>query len=178
MTRWSRVVVAGLIGMFSLAAWADEALVIGKAPPALTLAGDDGGKVAGGDWQSGSMRDKVHLLMYVDPDKSELNSEFVDAVEAAKFDHARFSAVAVINMAATWLPNIAIESKLKAKQERFPLTTYVKDFKKVLVQKWALGDNNSDVLLFDKSGKLIFRYDGKLDKSQIDTVLQLIRQNY
>ena len=176
MTRWS-IVMVSVMCLVSWMAKAEALVEIGKEPPKVLLAGDEGGKVTGGDWQSDSLRGKVHLLMYVDPDVSELNNEFVDALEACKFDHARFSSVAVVNMAATWLPNIAIEAKLKSEQERFPQTTYVKDFKKVLVQKWGVADDNSDVLLFDKNGKLLFRYDGKLDKSKIDEVIRLIRQH-
>ena len=174
-----RLAVVMMYAMLSLTASAASAaaLTVGKEPPKVTLAGENGGKVAGGDWQSDSMRDKVFLLMYVDPDESERNNEFVDAVKAADFDKNRFSTVAVINMAATWLPNMAIEAKLKSKQEKFPTTLYVKDFKKVLVNQWGLADDNSDVLLFDKTGKLIFIVEGKLDKAKIDEALKLIRDN-
>ena len=176
MTRWSIITIC-VMCMVSWIARAEALLEVGKEPPKVVLAGNEGGKVTGGDWQSDSLHGKVHLLMYVDPDESELNSEFVDTLDACKFAHDRFATVAVVNMAATWMPNMAIEAKLKSKQERYPHAIYVKDFKKVLVQKWALADDNSDVLLFDKSGKLLFRFDGKLDKSKIDEVIRLIRQS-
>jgi len=85
--------------------------------------------------------------------------------------------VAIINMAATWLPNFAISSSLKEKQKRYPRTIYVRDYKKVLVKAWNLADNNSDVLAFDRQGKLIFRKDGKLTPAEISNLLELIRKN-
>ncbi len=83
----------------------------------------------------------------------------------------------MINMAATWLPNFAISSALKDKQERYPTTIYVRDYKKVLVQKWGLADDNSVVLAFDKDGRLLFRKDGKLGPEEIETLLATIEQN-
>jgi len=83
----------------------------------------------------------------------------------------------MINLAATWLPNAILESKLKAKQKEFPDTIYVKDKKKVLVNKWGLADDNSDILVFNKQGKLIYKKFGKLSEKEITFVLALIEKN-
>ena len=80
-------------------------------------------------------------------------------------------------MAATWMPDFIIDAKLKAKQKKYPKAIYVRDKKKVLVKKWALEDDNSDILVFDKEGKLIFQHAGKLDADQIEKVLSLIEHN-
>jgi predicted transcriptional regulator len=95
----------------------------------------------------------------------------------AKFPRDKFQSVAIINMAATWLPNFAISSSLKEKQKRYPNTIYVRDFKKVLVNAWAISDDNSDVLAFDKEGRLIFRKDGKLNGEEIQTLLKTVRDH-
>ena len=169
--------VASVIGIMSTAVRANDVLVLGKEPPPVQLSGESGSKVTGGDWSSDSMRGRLTIFFYVDPDESELNNELADAIAAQKFDQSRVTSVALVNMAATWLPNVVLNAKLKSKQERFPRTLYVKDFKKVLVQKWGLADDNSDVLLFDKSGKLLFSYAGKVDKSKIEEFLKLVREN-
>jgi len=93
------------------------------------------------------------------------------------FDRKKYASVAMINLAATWLPNAILESKLKAKQKEFPDTIYVKDRKKVLVKKWDLADDNSDILIFDKSGKLIYKKFGKLSPAEIQKVLSLIEKS-
>jgi predicted transcriptional regulator len=80
-------------------------------------------------------------------------------------------------MAATWLPNFAISSKLKKKQKAYPRTTYVRDYKKVVVEAWKIADDNNDVLAFDKKGRLIFRKDGKLNPDDIQKLLQAVREN-
>jgi len=66
---------------------------------------------------------------------------------------------------------------LKKKQKEFPDTVYVKDRQKVLVKQWQLADDASDVLVFDKNGKLRYKKFGKLDKSEIAKVLELIERH-
>jgi len=80
-------------------------------------------------------------------------------------------------MAATWLPNFAISSALKDKQKRYPKTTYVRDYKKVIVTVWKIADDSSNVLAFDNNGKLIFRKDGKLTSDEIKTLIKVIRDH-
>jgi predicted transcriptional regulator len=53
----------------------------------------------------------------------------------------------------------------------------VRDYKKVLVKEWNIADDNSDVLAFDKEGKLIFWKDGKLNSDDIAQLIKVIREN-
>jgi YtfJ family uncharacterized protein len=153
------------------------ALMLGQTPPEVVLEGKNGGRVDGTPWSSQMLKGKVHVLFYVDPDKKDLNEAFSKALKAKQFPHDKYQSVAIVNMAATWMPNFAIEAKLKAKQKKYPNAIYVKDKKKVLVKKWALEDDNSDILVFDKEGKLIFQHAGKLDETQIENILALISHN-
>ena len=89
----------------------------------------------------------------------------------------KYGSVAVINMAATWMPNFAIQMKLESKQKDYPTTTYVKDMEKILVEQWGLADDSNDVLIFDREGKVVFSVDGQLNPSQIEEMLQTIRKN-
>jgi predicted transcriptional regulator len=100
---------------------------------------------------------------YVDPDEKDTNNDASEALDKENFPRDKFQSVGIINMAATWLPNFAISSSLKEKQKRYPRTIYVRDYKKVLVNSWKIADDSSNVLAFDKQGKLIFRKDGKLN---------------
>ena len=111
----------------------------------------------------------------MDPDEKDLSNEASEALKAAKLPRDRFQSWGIINMDAKWLPNFAISSRLKEKQKRYPTTFYVRDYDKVLVKKWGISDDKSDVLAFDKEGRLIFRKDGKLDKEDIERLLKAIQ---
>ena len=151
------------------------AVNVDEVPKSVTLSGDNGGLVAGGAWESSMLKDKVHVVFYVDPDEKDTNEDFTQALKAAKFDRSKYASVAIVNLAATWKPNIVIEALLKAKQEKFPHAIYVKDKDKVLVKEWDLKDDSSDILVFDKGGKLLYTYAGKLDKDEISKVITLIK---
>ena len=168
-----KVIIVGLI-MTSLQLFA---LQLGEVPLNIVLDGKDGGKVTGEAWDSSTLKDKVHVLFYVDPDKKDVNEAFADALKAAKFDHDKYTSVAIVNLAATWKPNFIIEALLKSKQKKFPHALYVKDKKKVLVKKWALADDASNVIVFSKEGKVLYFKNGKLDESEISKVIQLIKDN-
>ena len=153
------------------------AIELGTLPKAVTIEGENGGKVDGSAWESSMLKGKIHTLFYVDPDKRDLNNPLADALKARKFDRSKVNSVAIINLAATWLPNVFIESKLKEKQKKFPHTVYVKDKKKVLVKEWNLEDDNSDILIFDKKGKLIYKKFGKVSDDEIKEIIALIEKN-
>ena len=155
-----------------------SALTLNTVPPTITLDGDNGETANGKPWSSKeSLKDKVHILFYVDPDEKDTNNALSEALKRQKFDHNRYGSVAIVNMAATWMPNFAIEAKLKKKQELYPDTLYVKDKQKVLVKTWGLADDNSDILLFDQAGRLLYFYEGKLNDEEIAKVITLIREH-
>ena len=154
-----------------------NALELGTVPPEVTLSGDAGGRLDGTAWSSSELQDKVHLLFYVDPDEKDLNNALSDAVKAAELDRSRFASVAIINMAATWKPNFAINAALKKKQKKFKKTLYLKDMDKLLVDKWGLADDNSDIILFDQAGRVLFYHAGKVEGEKIEEVIRLIKEN-
>jgi len=154
-----------------------QAIELGEIPPNVELKEQLGGRLDGTPWSSTELQGKVYVLFYVDPDEKDTNNEASDALDREKFPSEKFQSVGIINMAATWLPNFAISSALKDKQKRYPKTIYVRDYKKVLVNAWKIADDSSNVLAFDKKGKLIFRKDGKLTAEEIQTLLKVIRDH-
>jgi len=162
---------------FLLIVGSSMAIEVGKVPSIVSIDGKNGGKTDGTSWSSKMLKGKVHIVFYVDPDKKDLNKNLSNALKKRHFDRKKYGSVAIVNLAATWMPNALIESKLKSKQKKFPDTTYVKDKKKVLVSKWKLADDNSDILIFDKKGKLIYKKFGKLSGKEISAVLALIEKN-
>jgi len=154
-----------------------QAIELGEIPPNIELKEKLGGRLDGAPWSSTELQGKVYVLFYVDPDEKDTNNEASDALDREKFPSEKFQTVGIINMAATWLPNFAISSALKDKQKRYPETTYVRDYKKVLVNAWKIADDSSNVFAFDKKGKLIFRKDGKLTAEEIRTLIKVIRDH-
>jgi len=162
---------------FLLMNQAAQAIEVGEIPPKIELKEKLGGRLDGKPWSSEELRGKVHVLFYVDPDEKDTNNDASEALDREKFSGDRFQSVGIINMAATWLPNFAISSALKDKQKRYPTTIYVRDYKKVLVSAWEIADDSSDVLAFDKNGRLIFRKDGKLTAEEIQRLIRVIRDH-
>jgi len=156
-----------------------SALTIGELPKTITLEGDNGGLVAedGGVWNSTSIRDKVFVMFYVDPDEKDTNSHFSAALKKKKYDRTNYGSIAIINLAATWKPNFAIESVLEEKQIEFPDTIYVKDKNSVLVKEWEIADDASNILIFSKSGTLLFYKSGAMSEEDINKAMRIIQEN-
>lgn len=169
-----------VLGSFMLAesAWAQSQLKMQEIPPAVTLAGEEGELVKNGaPWDSTTLKNKVTMLVYVDPDEGDLNDKLTERLQAEKFDLDKFGSVAVINMAATWKPNMVINSVLRGKQEKYSNTLYVKDMKKKLVNAWGLKDDSYHVLLFNKSGALIHDKFGKFSDADIEAFVKLVKES-
>ncbi len=154
-----------------------QAVELGEVPPKVVLKEKLGGRLDGKPWSSEELQGKVHVLFYVDPDEKDTNNTASEAINKEKFPVDKFHSYGIINMAATWMPNFAISMALKEKQEKYPKTTYLRDYKKVLVNTWKIADDNSDVLAFDKKGKLIFKKEGKLNDEEVQRLIKVIRDN-
>ncbi len=155
-----------------------SALNIGSIAKEVTISGDDGGLVKGDtEWSSQSLRDKVYVMFYVDPDEKDTNNHFSAALKAKKYNRANYGSLAVINLAATWKPNFAIESILKDKQVEFPDTIYVKDKSSILVKEWEVADDASNIIIFAKSGEVLFYKSGAMSEDDITNAMKLIEDN-
>ncbi len=173
-----QMLLSGLLLFLSLApmsAFAAFKLEVGRALPALVISGDHGGNVKdGGSWDSQSMNGTLNFMVYVDPDESELNDALIDRLKEEKFSQQYFHSVAIINMAATWKPNVIIMKVLRGKQEKFPRTTYVFDKDRYASQNWNLTPEGYHVLLVDRDGSVLYEKAGKLDKNEIDSLIRMI----
>ena len=154
-----------------------QAIELGEVPPLVVLKEKLGGRLDGKPWSSEELQGRVQVIFYVDPDEKDTNNPASEAIDKEKFPADKFHSYGIINMAATWLPNFAISMALKEKQERYPRTTYVRDYKKVLVNTWKIADDSSDILAFDKKGKLIFKKEGKLNAEEVQRLIKVIRDN-
>jgi YtfJ family uncharacterized protein len=171
---WKVGFSVGLLLLFNQLALAIE---IGEVPSKVELKDKLGGRLDGKPWSSEELQGKVNVIFYVDPDEKDTNNPASDALNKENFPAEKFQSYGIINMAASWLPNFAISSALKEKQEKYPRTIYVRDYKKILVQAWKISDDSSNVLAFDKKGKLIFRKDGKLSPEDIQKLIKAVRDH-
>lgn len=153
------------------------AIELGQVPPKVELQENLGGRLDGTAWRSDELRGKVHVLFYVDPDEKDTNNDASEALDKEKFPAEKFQSVAIINMAATWMPNFAISMSVEDKQKRYPRTIYARDYKKVLVDAWKIADDSSNILAFDRQGRLIFRKDGKLGPEDIQKLIRAIKDH-
>lgn len=149
---------------------------VGDKLPVLKLAGEAGGRVDGSEWSSELISGKVWALFYVDPDEKGLNVKMEEALKAADFPASQYGSTAVINMDASWLPNAAIASALADKQKEFPQVVYAKDMKKALVKQWGLKDDDYGVLVFDKTGTLLYIKEGLLLAEDIRQLVATIKK--
>lgn len=142
--------------------------------PNLSLSGDDGGLLDGKDWSSENLKGKVAIVFYVDPDEKDKNEPFSEALKTRDFPAEQVQSYAVINMAATWLPNFAISSSLKEKQKKYPRTIYLRDYKKKIVKEWGLADDENNVVILSADGKVLFSKFGQLSESEIKKAIAAI----
>ena len=155
-----------------------SAITLGEIPKQVVIEGDNGGLVKGGAWDSSMLRDKVYVMFYVDPDEKDANEAFSQILKKQEYrKKGDYGSIAIVNMAATWKPNFAIEALLKGKQKEFPKTVYVKDKNKVLVKEWNLGDDASNIIIFSKNGTVLFYKSGKMNAEDTKKALSLIEEN-
>ncbi len=156
-----------------------NAATIGEVPKEAEISGDNGGYVKDGStWNSKSIKDKVYVMFYVDPDEKSVNEHYSAALKEEKnAKRLSFQSIAIVNLAATWKPNFVIEKILNSKQEEFPDTIYVKDKASVLVNTWDIDDDASNILIFDKKGTLVFYHSGKMSDEDVKNSFKIIKEN-
>ncbi len=150
------------------------ALEVGEKLPTLTLEGKDGARADGEPWSSESLRGKVFVIFYVDPDKKDLNEEFVERLKSEEFDRRYYGSAAIANLEATWMPNFAIEAALKSKQKKYPDTIYVKDRVKKGVKVWGVADDDANFIVLGPQGKVLYFSSGKIPKESYEKIVDLI----
>lgn len=101
-----------------------------------------------------SWADKVLLVNYVDPDESDLNEHFTEAMkkakEAGRLKEAHYKGIGIADCAATWKPDFLIRAIAGAKANKYN-TVILFDYDGVLRQAWGLEKDTANVVLLDKN---------------------------
>lgn len=124
----------------------------------------------------GSWQGKVLLVNYVDPDESDLNEHFTDAMKKAKDEgrlkEAHYKGIGIADCAATWKPNFAIRGIAGRKAKKYN-TTILFDYKATLRDAWGLKKDTSNIILLDKNRKCAAIIRGRVPDEQVDELVKL-----
>jgi predicted transcriptional regulator len=150
---------------------------IGKILPQVTLDHKNGGYFSGKAWNSSMLKDKTTMLMYVDPDEKDKGEVFKQTIERLEreVDFKKFQIVVVLNLGATWKPNMLIKKLMKDKLKTYPKRIYVFDNNSLLVKKWGVKNDAYNVLLINRKMELLYNHSGKWESGKIKKLDSLIR---
>lgn len=123
---------------------------------------------------------KVLQLNYVDPDESELNEPFNDAVNKAidvdkRISRDNFKGFGIVDCKSTWKPNGLIRSIAGKKAKKFN-TTILFDYDGSLQNQWGLPSDNYTVVILDKNRICRYIHSGKIPEAENEKIIQLIQK--
>lgn len=167
-------VSSALLAWISLAAHSKELeLSVGSKIPFVEITAENGGKVDGLPWSSSELSGKVWSIFYVDPDERDLNQEAQIALKSQTFQEGKFASAAIINLAATFIPNFILNMLIESSQKEYNRTVFIKDKEKIFVRKWGLADHSSNVVIVSSEGVVEFLGKGKLSRGDIQKMLEV-----
>jgi predicted transcriptional regulator len=120
---------------------------------------------------------KVLSISYVDPDESDLNEHYTDALKKAKDDgrlsDEHYKAFGIADCAATWKPNFAIKAIAGNKAKKYN-TTILFDTDATLRNAWGLAKDTSNVIILDKDRVCRAVVRGRVPDDQVEALVQLV----
>lgn len=152
--------------------------------PSVTV-NQDGELIAQGNkiqykmWQSESLQGKVRVVMHIAGRSAvkEKNEALFNAIKVAKWDRQKYQTTTIINAdeaivgTGLFVKNSAESGKLENAHSQLVL-----DQESRVKKAWALKSKESFVAVLDKQGKVQFVSEGKLSKSQIQQILELVNK--
>jgi predicted transcriptional regulator len=148
-------------------------LEVGMKVPDWKLTDADGKEFTMETWPG-----KVLQINYVDPDVSDLNDPFNDAVKKAKdvdklIKEEDFKGFGIVDTKSTWKPNSLIRLIAGNKAKKFN-TTILFDYKGTLQTLWGMPKDNYTVVIVDKKRVCRAIYKGLIPESEQEKLVKLI----
>jgi len=147
-------------------------LEVGMKAPNWTLTDADGTEFTMDTWKG-----KVLQVNYVDPDESDLNDPFNDAVKKAKdVDKTigeNFKGFGIVDTKSTWKPNMLIRTIAGNKAKKFN-TTILFDYKGTLQELWGMPKDNYTVVILDKNRVCRAIHKGAIPEAKNAELIKLI----
>ena len=127
-----------------------------------------------------SWKGKVLQVNYVDPDESELNEPFNEAINKAvdvdkTIDRNFFKGFGIVDCKSTWKPNALIRTIAGNKAKKFN-TTILFDYNAKLQSLWGLPKDSYSVIILDKNRTCRAIYTGKIPEADFPKLLKLIEE--
>jgi predicted transcriptional regulator len=148
-------------------------LEVGMKVPEWKFTDADGKEFTMASWPG-----KVLQINYVDPDESDLNDVFNDAVKKARevehrIDSEKFKGFGIVDCESTWKPNYLIRTIAGNKAKKYE-TTILFDYDAVLQKAWGMPADNYTVVIVDKNRVCRGIYTGKIPDAQVQSIIDLI----
>lgn len=148
-------------------------LEVGMKAPEWTFTDADRNEFTMDSWAG-----KVLQINYVDPDESDLNDSFNDAIDKAadidkRINKDYFKGFGIVDCKSTWKPNGLIRIIAGNKAKKYD-TTILFDYKGVLQDLWGLPRDSYTVVILDKNRICRAIYKGKIPESENEKIIQLI----
>lgn len=148
-------------------------LEVGMKAPEWTFPDADGKDFTMGSWQG-----KVLQINYVDPDESDLNDSFNDAIDKAtdidkRIDRDLFKGFGIVDTKSTWKPKGLVRIIAGNKAKKYD-TTILFDYDATLRKSWGLPEDSYSVIIVDKNRICRAIYKGKIPESENEKIIQLI----
>ncbi len=121
---------------------------------------------------------KVLQINYVDPDESDLNDPFNDAIDKAtdidkRIDKEYFKGFGIVDTKSTWKPNGLIRVIAGNKAKKYD-TTILFDYDGKLHSDWGMPKDNYTVVIVDKNRVCRYIHSGKIPETENEKIIQMI----
>jgi len=172
MTKFAIIILMFLVPII-FAGDSSVRLAVGMKAPEWVFQDADGNEFTMDFWNG-----KIIQINYVDPDKSEMNEAFNDAVKKvievdSLISREKFEGFGIGDCAATWKPNFAIRFIAAKKAEKFD-TTILFDYDAKLRKLWGLKKNSYNVIILDKDRVCRAIVRGKISDEKQKELIQLL----
>jgi len=127
---------------------------------------------------------KVLQINYVDPDESDLNDTFNDAVKKATdvdstLSKDLFKGFGIVDCKSTWKPDFLIRMIAGNKAKKYD-TTILFDYKATLQKEWGLPKDNYTIVIIDKHRICRAIFEGHIpeadNKKIVDQIIALTKE--
>lgn len=161
------------LALLSISGQTARTLEVGMKAPDWTFT--DAGKK---EFTMDSWPGKVLQINYVDPDESDLNDPFNDAVDKAadidkRINKDYFKGFGIVDCKSTWKPNALIRLIAGNKAKKYD-TTILFDYDGKLQNEWGLPRDSYSVIIVDKNRIVRALYKGKIPESENEKIIQMI----
>lgn len=138
----------------------------------------NGKDVAFQPWKSTALNGKVRIVHHLAGRSSakEKNQAVIDAIKAAHFSSAKYQTTTIINSDdAVVGTGLFVKSSAENGKKENPHSQVVLDDKSSVKNAWGLKGKESAIIVLDKNGKVKFVKEGKLDSTEIQSVIGLVK---